>query len=132
METRVDPQKLSNSFKLLGFDKMHHTQCRGFAGGIVVAWKSSDVDMNVEITDFQFIHLMISFSGGPTWNFTAVYASPREELRMECWQKLKNISQSITGGWMIAGDFNDIASQDEKKRRCISSSKKMQQFCRQY
>jgi hypothetical protein len=128
METRVDPQKLRNSFMLLGFDKMHHTQCRGFAGGIVVAWKSSDVHMNVEITDFQFIHLMISFSGSPIWNFTAVYASPREELRMEGWQKLQNISRSIAGGWMIAGDFNDIATPEEKKGGALVSARRCNNF----
>jgi exonuclease III len=42
METRVDPKKLNKTIKLLGFDHMHHTDCRGFAGGIIVAWKSSD------------------------------------------------------------------------------------------
>jgi hypothetical protein len=125
METRVDPNKLKKSFKLLGFDYMHHSDCRGFAGGIVVAWKSSDVHINVELTDFQFIHLTLTFMNSSSWKFTAVYASPREELRKEMWLKLRHISQSISEGWMMAGDFNDITSQEEKKggapvpsRRC--------------
>jgi exonuclease III len=112
METRVDPNKLNKTFKLLGFDYMQHTECRGFAGGIVVVWKSTDVQINVEINDFQFIHLTIAFMPGSSWNFTAVYASPREELRKELWLNLHNISQSISEGWMIAGDFNDIVSQE--------------------
>jgi exonuclease III len=128
METRVDPEKLRNTFMLLGFDNMHHSQCRGFAGGIVVAWKMNDVNMNVEITDFQFIHLTITFNGGPSWKFTAVYASPREELRMEGWRKLQNISQSMSGSWMIAGDFNDIASQEEKKGGAPASARKCNNF----
>jgi hypothetical protein len=115
METRVDPQKLSKTFKLLGFDNMQHTECRGYAGGIVVAWKTSEVYVNVEIIDFQFMHLLINFLNGPKWNFTAVYASPREETRNEAWLKLKNISRTVAGGWMMAGDFNDITSQDEKR-----------------
>ncbi|PNX94787.1 hypothetical protein L195_g017967 [Trifolium pratense] len=125
METRVDPKKLSKTFKLLGFDNMQHTECRGFAGGIVVAWKDSEAQIQVETTDFQFIHLMITFSNGPSWKFTAVYASPNEQLRQEMWLKLKHISQNISEGWMLAGDFNDITSQEEKKggapvsvRRC--------------
>jgi hypothetical protein len=115
MKTRVDPQKLSKTFKLLGFDNMQHTECKGFAGGIVVVWKTSEVYINGEITDFQFMHLMINFMNGPSWNFTAVYASPREETRNEAWHNLKNISRTVAGGWMMAGDFNDITSQDEKK-----------------
>ncbi|GAU46050.1 hypothetical protein TSUD_191210 [Trifolium subterraneum] len=92
-----------------------HTECQGFAGGIVVAWKASEVQICVEITDFQFMHLMINFMNGPSWKFTAVYVGPKEELRKEMWQKLKSISQHNTESWMMAGDFNDIASQDEKK-----------------
>jgi hypothetical protein len=110
---------------LLGFDNMAHTECRGFAGGIIVAWKSADVQIHVEIVDFQFMHLNVAITNGIHWKFTAVYASPREELRKEMWLNLKNISQYTTDAWMMAGDFNDIASQDEKKggapvsiRRC--------------
>ncbi|KAK2451486.1 hypothetical protein P8452_14619 [Trifolium repens] len=125
METRVDPNKLDKSIKLLGFDNMQHTECRGFAGGIVVAWKTCDARIKVETADFQFIHLQIAFTNGPSWKFTAVYASPKEELRKDMWLKLSHISQNMSEGWMMAGDFNDIASQDEKKggasvslRRC--------------
>ncbi|KAK2384195.1 hypothetical protein QL285_071565 [Trifolium repens] len=128
METRIDPQKLSKTFKLLGFDNMQHTKCRGFAGGIVVAWKTSEVYINIEITDFQFLHLMINFLDGPSWNFTAVYASPREEIRNEGWHKLKNISQNVVLGWMMAEDFNDIISQEEKKGGAPVSTRRCNNF----
>jgi hypothetical protein len=125
METRVDPNKLTKTFKLLGFDNMQHTECRGYAGGIIVAWKPSDVQISVESADFQFMHLKIAFGNGSSWEFTAIYASPKEDLRKEMWTKLKIMSRTIAGGWMMAGDFNDIATQDEKKggapvsiRRC--------------
>jgi exonuclease III len=128
METRVDPNKLVKTFKLFGFDNMHHTECRGFAGGIVVAWKSNDVQINVEITDFQFIHLQIAFLNGTSWKFTAVYASPKEDLRKELWLKLKQIGHNITEGWMMAGDFNDIASQGEKKGGALVSIRRCNNF----
>ncbi|KAK2417953.1 hypothetical protein QL285_040194 [Trifolium repens] len=128
METRVDPQKISKTIKMLGFDNMQHTECRGYAGGIVVAWKSSEVYISVDIFDFQFMHLTINFLNGPSWNFTAVYASPREENRNEAWQKLKTISQNVNGGWMMAGDFNDIISQDEKKGGAPFSTRRCNNF----
>jgi hypothetical protein len=128
METRVDPNKLSKTFKLLGFDNLQHTNCRGFAGGIVVAWKATEVQINVEIIDFQFIHLQIAFMTGISWKFTAVYASPKEDLRKEMWLKLKHIGQTMLEGWMIAGDFNDIATQDEKKGGAPVSLRKCNNF----
>ncbi|MCI20117.1 hypothetical protein A2U01_0041278 [Trifolium medium] len=80
---------------------MQYSECRGFSGGIVVAWQSEEVMVNVEVKDFQFLHLMISLHDGPTWMFTAVYANPKEELRKELWMKLLNISKHITGGCLI-------------------------------
>jgi hypothetical protein len=32
METRVNPKKLSNTFKLLGFDQMQYSECRDSQG----------------------------------------------------------------------------------------------------
>jgi exonuclease III len=61
METRVDPPKLSKTIKLLGFDDMYYSNCRGFAGGILIAWKSTEVAVKLEAKDFQFIHISISF-----------------------------------------------------------------------
>jgi hypothetical protein len=97
METRVDPNKLTKTFKLLGFDNMQHTECRGYAGGIIVAWKPSDVQISVESADFQFMHLKIAFGNGSSWEFTAIYASPKEDLRKEMWTKLKIMSRTIAG-----------------------------------
>jgi hypothetical protein len=47
---------------------------------------------------------------------------------MEGWRKLQNISQSMSGSWMIAGDFNDIASQEEKKGGAPASARKCNNF----
>jgi exonuclease III len=83
IETRVNPNKLSKTFNLLGFDDMSYSDYRGYAGGIVVVWKKDEVKVNVEVIDFQFIHILVSFNDGPNWYFTAVYASPKEELRRD-------------------------------------------------
>ncbi|MCI30894.1 hypothetical protein A2U01_0052105, partial [Trifolium medium] len=61
METRVDPLKLSKTIKLLGFDDMCYSDCRGFTGGILIAWKCNEVAVKIEAKDFQFIHLTIAF-----------------------------------------------------------------------
>jgi hypothetical protein len=128
IETRVNPDKLSKTFNLLGFDGMSYSDCRGYAGGIVVAWKKDEVKVNVEVIDFQFIHILMSFNDGPNWYFTAVYASPKEELRRDMWTKLIQMSMHINEGWLLAGDFNDIASQDEKSGGAPTSTRRCNNF----
>jgi len=44
MEMRVDPKKLENSIKMIGFDDMVYSEY--FAGGIVVAWKKVKVNFS--------------------------------------------------------------------------------------
>jgi hypothetical protein len=59
------------------------------------------------------------------WFLTVVYASPREHERSATWSKLHAISRTIQEPWLMMGDFNEIASINEKKggvvvdiRRC--------------
>jgi exonuclease III len=128
METRVDPKKLEKTLNLLGFDKMVYENCRGFAGGILVAWKEDSVTVNLLKNDFQFLHLSVTLEDGLSWNFTTVYASPKDDLKRELWMKLHSISASIQGSWLVAGDFNDIASSAEKKGGARASIQRCNQF----
>lgn len=117
METRVDPQLLQNTFRMLGFDEYQFAPSHGFDGGIGVAWNSNTVDIHVEHVHFQFMHLLIVPKDGVEWYFTPVYASPREETRGQLWVELRRINTHLQGMWLVAGDFNDIAYAHEKKGR---------------
>ncbi|XP_058009719.1 uncharacterized protein LOC131183256 [Hevea brasiliensis] len=44
-----------------------------------------------------------------------VYASPIPSVRKLLWDKLLDISQCCSGPWCVAGDFNALLSNDEKK-----------------
>jgi endonuclease/exonuclease/phosphatase family metal-dependent hydrolase len=50
------------------------------------------------------------------WLLTVVYASPRDNERSEAWRKLRNLAGTIHDPWLMMGDFNEIASPNEKKR----------------
>lgn len=115
METRCDLAKLKRSFFLLGFDGFVFSQNNGFAGGIVVGWKSAEIEATVLCIKFQFIHLVVTYTGGSSSYLTAVYASPHEENRRYLWEDLHNIAQSMQEKWLLVGDFNDIANLSEKK-----------------
>ncbi|MCH97659.1 hypothetical protein A2U01_0018655, partial [Trifolium medium] len=114
METRVDPNKLKKSFELLGFDSFACASNRGYAGGIVIVWKSAFMMVHVEKVDFQFIHVRVLETGG-CWYFSVVYASPSEDMRSILWTELNAIADNMSDRWLVAGDFNDIKDKSEKK-----------------
>ncbi|GAU35182.1 hypothetical protein TSUD_319920 [Trifolium subterraneum] len=62
------------------------------------------------------------------WLLTVVYASPREQERGETWNKLRQLAANINESWLMVGDFNEIASPEEKKGGVQVDIKKCQQF----
>lgn len=115
LETRIDPLKIKRTFALLGFEGFISSEVRGFARGIVVVWKENYANISLISKGFQHIHLKVDSQIDGEWFFTLIYASPNDDTRSELWDELFLIASSCNGKWLVAGDFNDIASQDEKK-----------------
>jgi len=65
---------------------------------------------------------MVTLKSGKVFYFTPIYASPQEEGRTKLWSQLKNISRSMPGEWLLAGDFNDIATPLEKREESRRNS----------
>jgi hypothetical protein len=128
METRTEPSKLRRTFELLGFDGFVNSEVRGYAGGIIVAWKQSLVGVQLLVTNFQFIHVKIMYGSQREWFFTAIYASPQEDNRRLLWEDLKRIANGMNTEWLVAGDFNDILYATEKKGGAVASLRKCNLF----
>jgi hypothetical protein len=118
METRCEPEKLRRTFALLGFDGLCATDVNGFAGGIIVGWRKEDMKVQLVDKSFQYMHLKVSYKDGKDWLFTPIYVSPYEGNRKILWDALKSISNNMHTAWLLAGDFNDIASNAASPRRC--------------
>jgi hypothetical protein len=128
METRFNPDKLKRTFNLLGYDGFIATENSGFSGGIVAVWKVDCFIVNLEIKKFQFLHLKVNYPKSRPWFFTAIYASPHENNRCSMWNDLKNIASNMKDPWLLAGDFNDILSINEKKGGAPASIRKCNLF----
>ncbi|PNY17667.1 hypothetical protein L195_g014415 [Trifolium pratense] len=128
METHISPLKLQQSFQLMGFDGFNYSENRGFAGGIIVVWKSNKVDVEEASKHFQYIHLKIKMQNGGYWFFTTVYASPVEDLRTELWDELGRMANIMDDRWLVAGDFNDILGPNEKKGGAVVNRRKCSLF----
>lgn len=115
MELRTHPSKLLRTFQLLGFDGVTFSEGHGFAGGIIAVWKTDLLEVETLITNFQFIHMKVCVQRRWSWYFTAVYASPDEELRSAMWRDLSQMASAMRDHWFLAGDFNDIISATERR-----------------
>lgn len=61
----------------------------------------------------QFIHTEI-VENQSSWLLTGVYVRPHCSLKTNFWNELFQMSQNVDLAWVVLGDFNDIASLDEK------------------
>ncbi|XP_058733248.1 uncharacterized protein LOC131604851 [Vicia villosa] len=114
-ETRCDPNILKGSFEKLGYDGRLVVDNRGYSGGIMVAWKTTSMEVNFIRSNTQFIHLRVQTGSRQEYFFTAVYARPNENDKKLLRDELKNISINIQDPWLVAGDFNDVADSTEKR-----------------
>lgn len=115
MELRTQPLNLQSTFLLLGFDGFSYSEGRGFSRGIIVAWKSHVVQVQVLQIQFQFIHLQLDYGASKQWLLSVVYATPADDARRELWAALEDITELASLPWLLVGDFNDITFMDEKK-----------------
>jgi len=67
----------------------------------------------------------VTINNLPTWIFTAVYAIPHEARRQSLWHQMNDFSANNSQPWLLAGDFNETKSMEERRncsddliRRC--------------
>nr|KYP40980.1 Transposon TX1 uncharacterized [Cajanus cajan] len=61
-----------------------------------------------------------------SWVCTAVYASPRVELRQRVWAHLRELGGRITLPWLVLGDFNEIMLSTECRGGRFSTARASQ------
>ncbi|KAI9118317.1 hypothetical protein K1719_010649 [Acacia pycnantha] len=102
---------------------------QGRSGGMVIAWKSSNIQVSVLEEDSQFFHIKCHNASIPVFFLTAIYAFPHSNHREVLWQKLWRFSQGISDPWSVVGDFNDICSMDERIGGRNGDARRMRWFC---
>ncbi|KAL7222108.1 hypothetical protein ACSBR1_023926 [Camellia fascicularis] len=125
METKVEFNSMGMFFNRMGFTASSHVDPIGRSGGIWLVWNPILVNVRVTEASSQLITATISRQDYPDWILSAIYASPISQKRDELWNNLERTSQTITDPWLLAGDFNDFASLDEK--RTMSGSQNQSQ-----
>lgn len=74
--------------------------------------------MKVNINSFSERHIDASIQDNRgDWRFTSFYGNPETEKRRFSWELLDRLYEENERPWLIGGDFNEILSVEEKKRR---------------
>ncbi|KAI9096763.1 hypothetical protein K1719_025942 [Acacia pycnantha] len=113
-ELKGDSKSQFNCLVSLGFDGLAVVPCVGRSGGIVAAWRSDRVKVNVVLSNRQLLHLSCVVVSIPEYFITAVYAVPLPVMKQALWADLRNLASSMSRSWVVVGDFNDIAHSSER------------------
>ena len=108
IEPLFDPSQIASYAFRLGFEK-HSTS---LSGKLWIFWKDY-FDLEIFSLSEHFITIDITMFGNQKVNCTFVYAPCTRASRQHLWQELLEVSTSIQGPWLMAGDFNVVANVSE-------------------
>ncbi|KAK4272541.1 hypothetical protein QN277_021082 [Acacia crassicarpa] len=127
-ETKSENASLVRRLESLGFDGSAFIPSVGRSGGLCAVWRSEKVNVAVLKLNRQYFHFKCSFVGQPVFLLTAIYAVPVPHLKQELWADLRSLAALIFSPWVVVGDFNDIASMDERIGGSSPNESRMKTF----
>ena len=90
----------------------------GFSGGIWILWNSSELDIQATSMSRWAVHAVITSRTSCPWILSPVYGTSNPTQRVA---EVKDVP------WLVAGDFNAILTQNEKRGgRRFSSARAME------
>ncbi|KAM2502553.1 hypothetical protein ACFX1W_033092 [Malus domestica] len=131
LETKNRSYRYAYLKKRLGMDFMHAVEPRGIAGGMCIFWRTYDLVMLVNYSEF-FIEVGISDKiKDEEWRLVAIYASTDDKKRRDQWHILSQRLGVVGEKCVVIGDFNDILEESEKEGgnyRSVASRKDFRDF----
>ncbi|CAL8152453.1 unnamed protein product [Prunus armeniaca] len=113
LEPRISGSRALTVAQNLGFSHYHIVDATGFSGGVWLLWNASSVSLQVVAHSSQSITVLVTL--GNQWCLlTMVYVNPYPGIRESLWKYFDGLACASHLPWLVLGDFNDIASADEK------------------
>ncbi|XP_031096869.1 uncharacterized protein LOC116001112 [Ipomoea triloba] len=124
-------QGMINLVNRLGFTNRFLVEPMGFAGGLLLFWKHGHINLEVIVHSSQSIHTRIK-QGLVDIFMTFAYVKPNPMAKQRFWENCKLLGTNIQGPWIVIGDLNDIASEDEQWGSEATCNASLQRFVDAY
>ena len=119
METKQKDVYVKGLQQSLGYDHLFTVEPVGLSGGLAVMWKDS-YSVSVLSSDKRIIDMEVKL-GSIKFFLTCVYGDPVTAKRQEVWDRLVDIGLVRDEAWILAGDFNELMSNEEKLGGAVRS-----------
>lgn len=126
METKQKFEYISGLRKRLGYDHVITVEPVGLSGGLAVMWKDS-YQVVVLSSDKRIIDLKVT-CGASSFFLSCVYGDPVMARRQEVWDRLTALGLLRDEAWLLAGDFNELLSNEEKSGGAVRSESSFWDF----
>ncbi|KAL0337595.1 UNVERIFIED_CONTAM: hypothetical protein Scaly_2034600 [Sesamum calycinum] len=90
-------------------------ESQGRSGGLALLWHKS---LSVQLQSFGHHHIDATVypeSETEAWRFTGFYGFADVACRQRSWDLLSTLKNQSRRAWLIAGDFNEILDDSEKR-----------------
>lgn len=95
----------------------------GASGGILTAWDSKTCSLASTLKcDYSLTTALNFLADESMLTLTNIYAPARREDRPLFFTELTNVASTITGPWILIGDFNLIRSAEDKNSHSFDAS----------
>lgn len=112
--------------KSLGYDQLFMVEPVGLSGGLAMLWKDS-YQVDVLSSDIRIIDLKVT-CGVSSFFLTCVYGDPVQAKRRDVWDHIVSIGLNRDEAWILAGDFNELLSNEKKSGGAIRSDSSFWDF----
>lgn len=115
LETKVGGSRTKSISDCVPFDGAIHANTVGLASGLWVLWDSTQVEILELAFTEQEIHVLIKvLSSNNFWLLSTIYVCPRYAERKLLWENLSTIAASHSLPWILATDFNEVLTGEDK------------------
>ena len=112
METKQKRVFMEGLQQKMGYNQLVTVEPVGLSGGLAVMWKDS-YSVSILSADKRIIDMEVTF-GSIKFFLTCVYGDPVKANRQEVWERLTRIGLVRNEAWLLAGDFNELMTKEEK------------------
>ncbi|CAL1413625.1 unnamed protein product [Linum trigynum] len=110
IEPQINGDRATTVCSNLGYGDVIRVDVEGRSGGIWLAWRSNDFQIQLIDASQQHLTVKVSNNKQREWLLTGVYGSPNYRFHHILWNHLIEFGRNLEIPWLVTGDFNAYCS----------------------